>query len=218
MNANTRKTYTAILGHPAPRNLDWKKFVQLWESLADNVEQESGDRLAVTMNGHREVFHRPHNATVSIEDIERARHLLAASPKPKGSGTLVAVTVDNERARIITFDLDAQAVVDHEHVVDDHDPRARRLRTVERRTGRDDEHDLTGYFDDLAAALTADAADRTFVVLGHGAGKSNAAEQFVERLRAEHHQLAEHLAGVGVIDLSAASDADIEAKAVELVS
>jgi hypothetical protein len=55
------------------------------------------------------------------------------------------------------------------------------------------------------------------VVLGHGDGKANAAEGFVTRLRAKHPAVAEHLRGVGDIDLSAASDAALEAKAITLL-
>ena len=77
MNAHNRKTRDAILGHPAPRDIEWTQFINMWEDVADEVEQEHGDRLSVSLNGHREVFHRPHDGRVSIEDIELARHLLA---------------------------------------------------------------------------------------------------------------------------------------------
>ncbi|GAA4398099.1 hypothetical protein [Tsukamurella soli] len=217
MNAHTRKTYTSIVGTPAPRNLAWPKFVTLWEDIADRVEDESGDRLAVDFAGHREVFHRPHDGRVSIEDVERARTLLRSSPDLKGTGTVVAVTIDAKQARIVSFDLDSAKVVEAGETVRDHDPRAHHLRTVERHTGRDDEHDLSHFFDDLAEAVAADAPGQTFVVLGHGAGKSDVAEGFVERLRAHHAEVAEHVAGVANIDLSAADDAAIEAKALAVI-
>ncbi len=217
MNAHTRKTYTSIIGTPAPRNLDWDKFVTLWEDIADRVENESGDRLAVDLNGHREVFHRPHDGRVSIEDVELARKLLRSSPELLGTGSVVAVTVDAKQARILAFDLDSAKVVDQGETVRDHDPRARHLRTVERHIGRDDEHDLSHFFDDLATAIAQDAAGQTFVVLGHGAGKSNVADGFVARLRDRHPSVAEHLAGVADVDLSAVDDAAIEAKALAVV-
>lgn len=217
MNSKTRKTYTAILGSPAPRDLDWAKFEHLWTDIADKVENESGDRLAVDFHGHREVFHRPHDGRVGIEDIERARHLIKASPELKGSGEIVAVVVDAKEARVLVFDLDSAKVVDDEHTVRDSDPRARRLRTVERKTGRDDEHDLSHFFDDLAQAVAQDAPGLPFVVLGHGEGKSDVAAGFVERLKAHHADVAEHAVGTARIDISAANDAAIESAAVAVL-
>ncbi|MDF0530245.1 hypothetical protein P0W64_07215 [Tsukamurella sp. 8F] len=217
MNAHTRKTYEAILGAPAPRDLEWDRFVTLWSDLADSVSNESGDRLAVQYQGHREVFRRPHDGRVSIEDVERARHLLKSHPEPKGVGTVAAVAIDAEKARILVFDLDAQKVVDRSETIRDTDPRARRLRTVERRTGRDDVADLTGYFDELADAVRADLGGRPFVVLGHGHGKSDVAAGFVDRLRSHHGELAQAVAGVADVDLSAADDGRLETETVAVL-
>ena len=55
MSDHPQKTKESILGHPAPRDIEWKQFITMWENYADKVEQESGDRLAVDMNGHRVV-------------------------------------------------------------------------------------------------------------------------------------------------------------------
>jgi intein/homing endonuclease len=216
MDAHNRKTIATILAHPAPRQLKWEKFLHVFDDVADSVENESGDRLAVEMNGHRTVFHRPHNGVVSIEDIERARHLLLATPDLKGAGTALVVTVDTETARLIDFDLDTEKVSETEQDVHNPDRRARRMRTVEKRTGNDDEQVLVTFFEDIAAALKSDG-DRTFVVLGHGAGKSDVAAELVARLKAHHPDVAAHLAGVGEIDLSAANDDAIERKTVELL-
>lgn len=76
MNAHVRKTIAEILGSPAPRQLKWEPFAHVWDDVADSVEDEHGDRFVVHINGEREVFHRPNDGIVPIEDIERARHLL----------------------------------------------------------------------------------------------------------------------------------------------
>jgi len=216
VNAHTRKTLAAITGHPAPRDLEWTRFVSLWEDLADEVEQESGDRLAVRMNGHREVFHRPHDGRVAIGDIEHARQLLADHPEVKGTGSLFAVAMDAETARILHFDLDTTGVSDTERDVRNHDTVARHLRTVERHTGHDDHQVYLRYFDDLAVALLAEIGTESFVLLGHGTGKSDVAEDFALRLQEKNHALADRITGIGVIDLSAADDAAIEAAAQQI--
>lgn len=214
MNSNTRKTYTAILSAPAPRDLAWTKFENLWSDIADKVENESGDRLAVDYHGHREVFRRQHDGRVGIEDIERARHLLKSTPDLKGHGEVAAVVIDAKQARILVFDLDHTKTVDDEHTVRDSDPRARHLRTVERQTGRDDEHDLTHFFDELAKVIVVDIPDQPFVIFGHGDGKSDVAAEFLERLRSHHAEIGERAVGTDRIDISAANDSDIEAATV----
>ncbi|GAB36106.1 hypothetical protein [Gordonia otitidis] len=216
MNAHNRKTRDAILGHPAPRDIEWTQFINMWEDVADDVEQEHGDRLSVSLNGHREVFHRPHNGRVSIEDIERARHLLAATPKDQGDGSLAVVTVDAKGGRILTFDLDEAKVTDSSEKVRDKRPVARHLRSVERATGKDDEKELDTFFKELSGSIKLDLGDRSFVLLGHGKGKADVAEQFTKWLAEHDESVYSHILGVAAIDLSAATDSDIEQRALEV--
>lgn len=218
MNAHNRKTYEAITRGRAPRALEWAQFVSLWQDVADDVEQETGDRLAVHLNGHRVVFRRQHDGLVSLEDIEHARRLLASTAPDRDTGRLLVVAIDDERARIITYVRgDGPTTEQQSRTIRDTEPAARRLRTVERRTGRDDVHDLTGYFDDIAAALTSLADDVPLVVLGAGHGKSAAAESFAQRLRSHHSVLGQRLRGVGRVDLSSATDTDLETAALAVL-
>src|SRR4051794_37426872 len=91
MDAHNRKTYEAITEGRAPRALPWSQFVSFWQEVADDVAHETGDLLAVHLYGHRVVFRRQHDGRVSLDDIERARRLLASTPP------------DWDRARIITY-------------------------------------------------------------------------------------------------------------------
>ncbi|GGK43783.1 hypothetical protein [Nocardia camponoti] len=217
MNSHAQKVYDEIVGHPAPRDLEWTRFVSMWKDIADEVKQESGDRLAVKMNGHREVFHRQHDGRVSIGDIEHARQLLRDKPEPKGSGTLFALAIDAEKGRVLRFDLDTTTVTDTEHDVRNHDSVAHHIRTVERHTGHDDYPQVfLKFFDDLAVALIEEIGTSGFVVLGHGTGKSDVADDFVARITEINKPLADRVLGVGVVDLSAANDATLEAEAQRL--
>ena len=217
MSDHPQKTKEAILGHPAPRDIEWKHFITMWENYADKVEQESGDRLAVDMNGHRVVFRRQHDGLVSIEDIERARHLFASHESTEGQGRLFVVTMTDEDARFYDFDLSAHDVeVDQHKHEKNPDSRGHHMRTVEKKTGRDDKKDLDRFFDDLVTEIDKEAAGRDFVLLGHGTGTSNAAEEFEKFLSHRHEPLHEHIIASGVIDLSAAGLPEIEKKAQEL--
>ena len=216
MNANTRRTHDAIVGHPAPRDIIWNDFIHMWNDLADEVENESGDRLSVTMNGHREVFRRGHDGRVGIEDIERARHLLKATPVDQGHGSLYVLTVDDEHAHLYEFDLDSVKVDADEQQVTDGDRRARRLRTTERKRGRDDVADLDHYYREIADAVKKDFGEHRYVVLGHGHGKSDAAANFEKWLEKHENQVFGRIIATGDADLSAVNERDIEKKAQEL--
>ena len=218
MNAHTRRTYEAITQGRAPRELEWNRFVSFWNEVADDVEQGGGNQLVVHVNGHRQVFRRPHNGLVSLEDIEHARHLLAETPPAADAEHLIVVTIDATQARLITFDLGDGPTTESSRTIRDGASVARRLRTVERKRGRDDVHILTHFFDEVAAALDDTPAEVPIVVLGAGHGKADEASSFAERLQAHHPgALADRLRGVGHIDLSAASDTDIQAAALDVM-
>jgi hypothetical protein len=219
VNAHTRKTYEAITGGRAPRALEWTQFVSFWQEVADDAEPETGDRLAVHLNGHRAVFRRQHDGRVSLEDIESARRLLATAPLRPDTGRLVVVAIDSERARLITFELgDGPTTEQDSRTIRDTEPDGRHLRTVERRRGRDDVHELTGFFDEVAAALTGSPDQAPVVVLGAGHGKSDDAEAFAERVRAHHAELWSRVRGLGGTDLSAATDTDLKEAALRVLS
>ena len=218
MDAHNRKTYAALMEGRAPRALEWKQFLTFWQEAADDVEHETGDRLVVHLNGHRVVFRRQHDGLVSLEDVKHARTLLASTPPDRDTGRLLVVAIDDERARVIAYELgDGPTTEQRSRTIHDTQPTARRLRTVERRSGRDDVHDLTGFFDDVARELMSFPDQVPLVVLGAGDGKSAAAESFVERLRAHHSGAAHRLRGVGRVDLSAATDSDLESAALAVL-
>jgi hypothetical protein len=219
VNTRIRKTYEAITEGRAPRALEWTQFVSLWQEVADDVEHEKGDRLTVHLNGQRVVFRRQHDGRVSLEDIEQARRLLASSPPARDTSRLLVVAIDDQRARIINFELgDGPTTEQRSQTIHDTEPESRRLRTVERRSGRDDVHDLTGYFDDVATALRSFPGEVPLVVLGAGHGKSAAAESLAERLRTHDSVLAHRLRGVGRVDLSSATDTGLEAAALAVLA
>lgn len=211
MDATSRETYEAITGPTVPHDLEWTRFVRFWQDVADSAEEESDNRLVVSINGHRVVFHGKTNSRVTVDDIDKARRVLADRPEPGGRGRLVAVAIDEHAARIIDFDLDARGTdASTRRVQDDAGDAARHERALERRSGTDHSGDLLGFYDEVARELTGVIGGDRFVVLGHGKGKANAGAAFVARLEHSHKGLAHRLAGVGQADLSSATDADLE--------
>ena len=66
----------------------------------------------------------------------------------------------------------------------------------------------TSFYAEIAEAL-ASAGD--IVLVGHGVGKSSAVDALLTHLKAHRPQLAQRVKGVEVLDLSALSEAEIEA-------
>jgi hypothetical protein len=52
MNHRHRKTLHAIFAHPISNNLDYKAVVHVLEQLGAEIENKSGNRIGVTLNGH----------------------------------------------------------------------------------------------------------------------------------------------------------------------
>lgn len=215
MSNHPEKTKERILAGPAPRDIESTHFITMWENYADRVQQESGDRLAVDINGHRQVFRRQHDGLVDIEDIEHDRHLFAAHETTEGSGRLF-VTLSHDNARFYDFDQRLRrggrparareepgcARPPHAHGGEEDRPRRReRPQALLRRPRRGSEQGRGG---------------RDFVLLGHCTGKSNAAQAFAEYREKDTHPLHAHVIAVGDTDLSSAGEPELEKKAQEL--
>ncbi len=56
MNHRHRKTLHAIFAHPINNNLDFDAVVHVLEQLGAEVENKAGNRIGVTLNGHKAAF------------------------------------------------------------------------------------------------------------------------------------------------------------------
>ena len=60
MNSRQRATLKAIFEHPTRANVRWADIESLLRALGAEVEEGSGSRVRVALNGRRATFHRPH--------------------------------------------------------------------------------------------------------------------------------------------------------------
>lgn len=56
MNHHHRKVLHALFSHPISANIDFRKVVHLFEDLGAEVENRSGNRVHIKLNGHSAVF------------------------------------------------------------------------------------------------------------------------------------------------------------------
>ena len=60
MNKKLRQTLSSIFHSPVNANLVWSDIETLLLALGAEIEEGSGSRVRIALNGVRSVFHRPH--------------------------------------------------------------------------------------------------------------------------------------------------------------
>ncbi len=77
MNHRHNRTIQAIFAHPISANIDFKDVVHTLESLGAKIENKSGNRIGVALNGHTAAFvHAQHD--LPKDEVVQVRKFLAA--------------------------------------------------------------------------------------------------------------------------------------------
>lgn len=75
MNHRHRKTLHALFAHPVSGNIDFKHVEHLLQDLGAEIEQRSGARVAVKLNGHTAVIHHAQHS-LPTEEVAQIRKFL----------------------------------------------------------------------------------------------------------------------------------------------
>jgi hypothetical protein len=60
MNRTHRKTLAAVFAGPISGNIEWRKIEALFKAVGCEIIEGSGSRIAVSHEGRKATFHRPH--------------------------------------------------------------------------------------------------------------------------------------------------------------
>jgi hypothetical protein len=60
MNRTHRKTLAAVFTDPISGNIEWRKIEALFKAAGCEIIEGSGSRIAVSCEGRKATFHRPH--------------------------------------------------------------------------------------------------------------------------------------------------------------
>lgn len=60
MNSRNQRTYDAIFQEPTLSSIEWADIEALFRHLGAEITEGRGSRVRVSLNGSRQVFHRPH--------------------------------------------------------------------------------------------------------------------------------------------------------------
>ena len=221
LSKTSRGTIEGLYRHPITHNMEWSAVVALFEKLG-TVDHKGHNELAFGLGGEHHRLHKPHSKDLTAQEVMAFRHMLTragwapqtvsnAGVAPSGTpGTPMRdapdllpdllVVVDHHEARLYHLDVRSAALVDHvirpfdphhllHHVSHNDQAREQRQRTPE-------DH---AFYETIAQAVAQAGA---IVVIGHGAGRSNAAHHLIEFLHRHHPLLAGKVVCEVVADLS----------------
>jgi hypothetical protein len=194
-----------LLQGKLPRDVRWDDALELIEHLG-RVEAHGGEEFAFVVGTHRELFKRPHGQDLGIDEVSRLRKFLkAAGAEPLAAEQIpprTVVVIDHHSARIFGKP---------DVVVTPYDPHHFHHHLIHRKEAHyegDRVPEETSFYEEVAAALVS---AQEIVLVGHGVGKSSAVEVLLNYLKSHHADVARRVKKVDVVDLSALSEAQIEA-------
>lgn len=78
------RTLAAVFANPVRPDIRWADIEALFRALGADIEQGSGSRVRIALNGRRMTFHEPHPQPTIIKDAVRSvrRFLLEAGIEP----------------------------------------------------------------------------------------------------------------------------------------
>ncbi|MCP8938318.1 hypothetical protein NK718_07310 [Alsobacter sp. SYSU M60028] len=75
MNHHHRKVLQAIFAHPVSANIDFKDVLSVFGELGAEVDNKTGSRVGVTLNGHNAAFHNA-NHTMPKGEVMQVKKFL----------------------------------------------------------------------------------------------------------------------------------------------
>ncbi|MEJ7760888.1 MAG: type II toxin-antitoxin system HicA family toxin [Gemmatimonadaceae bacterium] len=71
LNSNQRRTLDAVFRQPVPQGVRWSDVESLVAALGGSLSERKGSRVALSLNGKRAVFHRPHPSPLTDRNALR---------------------------------------------------------------------------------------------------------------------------------------------------
>ena len=75
MNHHHRKVLHAIFAHPVSGNIDFKAVEHLLTDLGADIDNKSGARIGVTLNGHTVALHHAHKS-LPTDEVRQVKKFL----------------------------------------------------------------------------------------------------------------------------------------------
>jgi hypothetical protein len=190
-----RRTLDAIFRHPLAHNLDWDDVVGLIGKIGDAHEKSNGE-FVFEIDGKSHVVRKPHHKDLTSSEVLELRHFLMQAGVSPGHPSQPAahidpaapslmIVVDHHGAKI--FHVDVTSDDPSQHSIRPYDPHHFLHHLAHKDQSREQGQrapEVPAYYEKIADAV---AVGGKIVVVGHGAGKSNAAQHLTEYLQSHHN-------------------------------
>jgi hypothetical protein len=205
------RTLEALFRHPTAHNLEWMDVVALFEKIGA-VHRKANAKFSVELGGEHYLIHKPHTKDLTSSEVADLRQLLQrAGWSAQGPSKAVAGHAPEPPTLMVVVDHHGAKIYRIETGPGDASPREIRPydphhflhhlthKDQSREEGQRSSEDPSFY----ARIGDALAAGGRILVVGHGKGKSNAAQHLVEYLRTHHHETYQRVVREVEADLSA---------------
>jgi len=176
------------------------------------VHKKGDNKFTFDVGGERLLMHKPHTKDLTSSEVADLRHFLQragwsdenpsqAAASPELAAPTLMVVVDHHGAKI--YRIDAASGDASKREIRPYDPHHFLHHLAHKEQSREQGQrapEDAGFYQRIADAL---AAGGGIVVVGHGTGKSNAAQHLTEYLRTHHRETYQRIVREVGADLSA---------------
>jgi len=205
------RTLEALFRHPTAHNLEWMDVVSLIEKIGA-VHQKANDKFAFDVGAEHYQMHKPHTKDLTSSEVVDLRHFLQragwspekpsqAEARPVPEPPTLMVVVDHHGAKIYRIASASGGASKRE--ITPYDPHHFLHHLAHKDQSREQGQrapEDPSFYKRISDAL---AAGGKIVVVGHGTGKSNAAQHLAEYLRTHHRETYQRIVREMEADLSA---------------
>jgi hypothetical protein len=212
------RTLAALFRHPPAHNLHWRDVLSLMERIGAVHQRDNGE-FTFDVGGEHYAMHHPHTKDLTTSEVVDLRHFLqhagwspqgrspAAAPPHPAPPTLMVV-VDHHGAKIYRIDTASGGASKRE--IRPYDPHHFLHHLTHKDQSREPGQrapEDPSFYKRIGDVLAA--AGGRIIVVGHGTGKSNAAQHLTEYLRTHHRDTYLRIVREIGADLSATTTAQL---------
>ena len=206
------RTLEALFRHPTAHNLEWMDVVCADRENRGRASKRPNNKFTFDVGGEHYLMHKPHTKDLTSSEVVDLRHFLQragwspeepsqAAARPEPEPPTLMVVVDHHGAKIYRIDIGLRRRFEAE--ITPYDPHHFLHHLTHKEQSREQGQrapEDPGFYKRIGDAL---AAGGSIVVVGHGTGKSNAAQHLTEYLRTHHHETYQRIVREIEADLSA---------------
>lgn len=205
------RTLEALFRHPTAHNVEWMDVVALMEKIG-TVSRDTDDKFGFTIGAEHYQMHKPHTKDLTSSEVVDLRHFLQSagcSPQqpsqavadPDPTAPSLMIVVDHHGAKI--YRIHASSAGDRRVEITPYDPHHFLHHLAHKDQSRQEGQRAPEDTEFYKRIGDATAAGGQIVVVGHGTGKSNAAQHLSEYLRTHHREAYQRNVREITADLSA---------------